>query len=156
MSLLPHQDLMDRLQTPEDLQPFISQYITWAYENLHSIEACEKIVVSDKGYAGTLDMKGRMKTLKGHGGCIIDLKTQKYKNDKPSYWSAWVEQLAAYKQALDGDSKKIWLVSVTINSIEPQPLQHKVWTRQEEAMGWSSFKAAMTVWQNRRKYKPGK
>lgn len=151
--------LMTKLAVPEKLQPWVNEYIEWAKVNLDKVHASEVTLVSPLGYAGQMDclahVKGKLS--------VIDFKTQKYKNNKPSYWENWLPQLAAYREALPDDfhapfarKQNPRLVSVTINSLEPAPVTHKVWTVAEARVALSTFKAALKIWQNQHKYKPKK
>jgi len=145
--------LMTKLAVPEKLQPFINEYIEWAKLHLDEVYATEMTLVSPLGYAGQTDCLAKVDGTVS----VIDLKTQKYKNSKPSYWDSWLPQLAAYRQACVHDDprwKKSRLVSVTINSLEPGEVTHKTWPIGESTKAMATFKAALRIWQNQHNYKP--
>ena len=143
--------LMTKLAVPEKMQPWIDEYIEWAKVNLDKVYASEITLVSPLGYAGQMDCLGDI----GGKLSVVDFKTQKYKNNKPSYWDSWLPQLAAYREAMP-DKKKARLVSVTINSLEPGPITHRIWTVAESNKALSTFKSALKIWQNQHNYKPKK
>lgn len=173
---MKNKPLMDRLAVTREMQPFVDLYIEWAKEHLERVYGTEMTLVSPSGYAGQMDC---LATIKGKV-CALDFKTQRYKKGKPSYWDSWPMQLAAYKEAIpsahpggpvlqsfterystdenpwtDSKSKSaIRIVSVTINSLEPSPVTHKMWTVEESRVALSTFKSALKIWQNQHKYKP--
>ena len=154
---MKNRPLMIKLAIPEKLQPYIDEYIEWAKVNLEKVHASEITLVSPLGYAGQMDCLGHVNGKLA----VIDFKTQKYKNNKPSYWDTWLPQLVAYREALPKDFHEPFgakqnprVISVTINSLEPQPVTHKVWTVAEAKVALSTFKSALKIWQNQHKYKP--
>tara|TARA_R100000808_G_scaffold2522_1_gene9913 strand:+ start:3578 stop:4036 length:459 start_codon:yes stop_codon:yes gene_type:complete len=152
---MKNKPLMDRLAVSEKMQPFVDLYIEWAKKNLQAVYAAEVTVVSPNGYAGQVDCLASI----NNKVCVVDFKTQRYKKGKPSYWDTWPLQLAAYMDALSpeqSEKKASRIVSVTINSLEPTEVTHKVWPVKEAATALSTFKAALKIWQNTHKYKPSK
>ena len=100
-----------------------------------------------------------------HAGtwALIDFKTQKMKPDKKghyqaSYYESWPLQLMAYFKALNhaGEcSRKLEdIASVVINSVEPTPVQVKVWPREEHEPCWQAFNNARELWCFTKGYRP--
>ena len=94
---------------------------------------------------------------------VIDFKTQKMKPDKKgiyqaNYYETWPLQLMAYLQALNhmGEcSRKLEdICSVVINSVEPTPIQVKVWPRADHAAYWQAFQSARELWCFTKGYRP--
>lgn len=140
-------------QLPPDCIPYLNYFIKWQEQVNLLAEAKELIVVNMlHGYAGQLDFVGSMT---GHDRCVIDFKTQKVRNGKAEFYDEWVMQLAAYAHAyMMQFNINDWpaLVSVVINSIEPSPIQVKVWDEPGRHIG--AFLQALNIWKYLKNYDP--
>jgi hypothetical protein len=118
-------------------------------------------VHTEQGFAGRIDLVAKLKC--SGTWAVIDFKTQKMKPDKKgiyqaSFYETWPLQLMAYFQALNhmGEcSRKLEdICSVVINSVEPTPIQVKVWPRDEHAAYWQAFQSARELWCFTKGYRP--
>jgi hypothetical protein len=94
---------------------------------------------------------------------VIDFKTQKMKPDKKgvfqaAFYETWPLQLMAYFRALNhaGEcSRRLEdIASVVINSVEPTPVQVKIWPRDEHEPFWQAFHCARELWCFTKGYRP--
>lgn len=137
---------------PAKAKPFMENVVNWFEENIDDTQpiSAERVVVNHAlGYAGLRDLKATHRT---HGLCVIDFKTQGVKpGGKINFYPEWVKQLAAYDLADGGDAK---LLSVAINSKEPQPLEEKLWSDEEAARARKSMELTALLWMVERNYVP--
>lgn len=123
-------------------------YEEWYGANIVRTRAAETVLVDgETGFAGTCDFLGEHQE---HGSVIMDYKRQDVKDGKPSFYSKWLYQLAAYRHADKLDST---CISCVVSCNEPK-LYFKVWTEEEVARGWEVFKALCKVWQAEKGYNP--
>ena len=149
---MKHEKLLKKLEIDEDLRPFVDHYITWFHDNIKEIISTEQTLVSPQGYAGTADLYAIMKDGKR---ALLDYKTQGVKERGPNFYDSWAYQLAAYVNCLP----RPWstkCISLVINSNAPEPLVDKVWTTAEIGAANKIFRAALTIWQLKKKYQPVK
>lgn len=145
--------------------PILNQFHSWAKDNIKAHEWAEQVLVNPTlGVAGTADaliyFKGEAAEICGTGPVLVDWKTQRMKlvtpKTKPAYYKPvfydkWVMQLAFYQSC---ELVPPPVVSVAINTSEPQTPYLKLWSDEEVAAGMEAFKAALTLWQYKKNYKP--
>ena len=134
----------------------------WIDEHIERIGLVEAVAVhSEFGYAGRIDLVAKLKS--SGTWAVIDFKTQKMKPDKKgvfqaAYYETWPLQLMAYFQALNhaGEcSRRLEdIASVVINSVEPTPVQVKIWPRDEHEPLWQAFQCARELWCFTKGYRP--
>ena len=134
----------------------------WIDEHIERIGLVETVAVhSEFGYAGRIDLVAKLKST--GTWAVIDFKTQKMKPDKKGVFQAafyenWPLQLMAYFRALNhaGEcSRRLEdIASVVINSVEPTPVQVKVWPREEHEPLWQAFHCARELWCFTKGYRP--
>ena len=134
----------------------------WIDEHIERIGLVETVAVhSDFGYAGRIDLVAKLKST--GTWAVIDFKTQKMKPDKKgvfqaAFYETWPLQLMAYFRALNhaGEcSRKLEdIASVVINSVEPTPVQVKIWPRDEHEPFWQAFQCARELWCFTKGYRP--
>lgn len=134
----------------------------WIDDHIERVALVETVAVhSQHGYAGRIDLVAKLK----HAGtwAVIDFKSQKMKPNAKGVWQAafyetWPLQLMAYFKALElaGEcSRKLEdIASVVINSVEPTPVQVRVWPREEHAAYWQAFQCARELWCFTKAYRP--
>jgi hypothetical protein len=138
---------------PEDVLPYCKPVIKWLAEREINVLFAEQTVGSNRGYAGTLDLKGG---LVGHGLSVVDFKTQKFpKNGKPNWYKDWPLQLAAYAQAaaVPGESEPR-LLSVAIDTDQPGRFEIKDWGRDIDRRYWYQFLNCFHTWKYDNDYDP--
>jgi len=125
----------------EGMLPWADSYQEWVDINIVSVKAAEAVLVdTEVGFAGTCDFQGEHRDL---GPIVMDYKRQDVKGGKPSFYSKWLYQLAAYRHASKVEATCVSMV-VDCNS----PVLHtKVWTEEEVERGWEVFRAMCKVWQ---------
>jgi hypothetical protein len=148
-------------ENPDILRLFMPVKL-WIDDHIERIGLVETVAVhSEFGFAGRIDLVAKLR----HAGtwALIDFKTQKMKPDKKgnyqaSYYETWPLQLMAYFKALNhaGEcSRKLEdIASVVINSVEPTPVQVKVWPREEHEPCWQAFNNARELWCFTKSYRP--
>jgi hypothetical protein len=134
----------------------------WIDEHIERIGLVEAVAVhSDFGYAGRIDLVAKLKST--GTWAVIDFKTQKMKPDKKgvfqaAFYETWPLQLMAYFRALNhaGEcSRRLEdIASVVINSVEPTPVQAKIWPRDEHEPFWQAFHCARELWCFTKGYRP--
>lgn len=134
----------------------------WIDEHVERIGLVETVAVhSDFGYAGRIDLVAKLKST--GTWAVIDFKTQKMKPDKKgvfqaAFYETWPLQLMAYFRALNhaGEcSRRLEdIASVVINSVEPTPVQVKIWPRDEHEPFWQAFQCARELWCFTKGYRP--
>jgi hypothetical protein len=134
--------------------PFMNHVEDWFRNNIDfgkPIYAEQVVVNQQLGYAGLRDLKAWHKT---HGLCVIDFKSQGVKQGaKINFYPEWVKQLALYDIADDSDGPAK-LLSVVIDSRNPQPLQEKVWSDEEAARSRKAVELIALLWMIERNYVP--
>ena len=148
-------------ENPDILRLFMPVKL-WIDDHVERIGLVETVAVhSEFGFAGRIDLVAKLR----HAGtwAVIDFKTQKMKPDKKgvyqaAFYETWPLQLMAYFKALDhaGEcSRKLEdIASVVINSVEPTPVQVKVWPREEHEPCWQAFNNARELWCFTKGYRP--
>ena len=143
--------------------PILNAFHDWAVDNIRGHDWCEKVLVNHKlGVAGKADalvyFKGKAAELVGDAPVLVDWKTQGMKLSKakkpvykPNYYSKWIMQLAFYASC---EMKPPRVVSVAINTTEPQEPFLKLWTEEEQAAAFAAFKNALALWQYEKNYRP--
>ncbi len=134
----------------------------WIDEHIERIGLVEAVAVhSEFGYAGRIDLVAKLKST--GTWAVIDFKTQKMKPDKKgvfqaAFYETWPLQLMAYFRALNhaGEcSRRLEdIASVVINSVEPTPVQVKIWPRDEHEPFWQAFHCARELWCFTKGYRP--
>jgi hypothetical protein len=148
---MSNEEVLSKLDIEKDLHPWMQHYLDWHTENVKEVLASEKIVVHPDGYAGTTDLYC---VLADGSRALVDYKTQGVKDgNKPRFYDSWIYQLVAYRACFE-DYEDIKCVSVILNSNNPEPLTHKVWSDEDVERAEKVFGAALTIWQNKKKYKP--
>lgn len=112
-------------------------YRKWFEMAIDTVVETEQLVVNKKfGYAGTFDL---LAVLKGDVvSSVIDLKTSK------DFWPTMALQLAAYREALLEEGKKVdRRLVVRIDKLETEKLQVKEYT--EHARDFNAFLAALNL-----------
>ena len=134
----------------------------WIDDHIERVASVETVVVHDGvGFAGRIDLVAKLR----HVGTwtVIDFKTQKMKPNakgiyQAAFYEAWPLQLIAYFEALRraGEcSRRLEdIASVVINSVEPTPVQVKVWPREQHAGFWNAFQCAHQLWCFTKGYQP--
>ena len=134
----------------------------WIDDHIERVASVETVVVHDGvGFAGRIDLVAKLK----HVGtwAVIDFKTQKMKPNKKgvfqaAFYETWPLQLMAYFRALNhaGEcSRRLEdIASVVINSVEPTPVQVKIWSRDEHEPFWQAFQCARELWCFTKGYRP--
>lgn len=143
--------------------PILQRFHEWALENIRGVDWLERVLVNRRlGVAGKADalihFKGEAAEIAGHTPCLVDWKTQRMKKSrtkvpvfKPAYYNKWIMQLAFYGSCLPPTTP---LVSVAINTIEPETPYLKVWTEEEREKALEAFQAALVLWQYEKNYAP--
>lgn len=146
----------------DDIRRLFEPARLWIDDHIERVALVETVAVhGELGFAGRIDLVAKLKP----AGCwaVIDFKTQKMKPSKKgiyqaSFYETWPLQLIAYFEALNamGEcSRKLEdIASVVINSVEPTPVQVKVWPREEHAAYWQAFQAARELWCFSKSYRP--
>jgi genome maintenance exonuclease 1 len=134
----------------------------WIDDHIERVALVETVAVHPEiGYAGRIDVVAKLK----HTGswAVVDFKTQKMKPNakgvyQASYYDTWPLQLMAYFEALrlSGEcTRKLEdIASVVINSVEPTPVQVKIWPREEHPAYWQAFQCARELWCFIKNYRP--
>ena len=141
------------LGTGEILE-YVADVERWIRENVVTVISSEESVVGDIGYAGRLDLYAMIKHGDGVRRAVIDFKSQKLRGKpKGNFYKEWEIQLAAYADCLrePGDELPL-LVSIIIPSVNPGPVQVKVWENGEG--GLKAFKACFALWCYEKGYEP--
>ncbi len=148
-------------ENPEVLRLFDPVKL-WIDDHIERVGLVETVAVHPQlGYAGRIDLVAKLK----HAGtwAVIDFKSQKMKPSKKgvhqaAFYETWPLQLIAYFKALEtageGTRKLEDIASVVINSVEPTPVQVKVWPREEHAAYWRAFNCARELWCFSKGYHP--
>jgi hypothetical protein len=130
---------------PESVMPWLDEFIKWQEGKLLAVYATEYVVVNKEvGYAGRMDLHGE---INGIGEVVCDFKSQRIKNGKPSFYSDWALQLAAYEKALGFHAA---LMSVVIDSQKPSPPIVKVW--EDPQKHYEAFLNALALWKYLKNY----
>lgn len=134
----------------------------WIDDHVERVALVETVAVHPQlGYAGRIDMVAKLK----HAGswAVVDFKSQKMKPNtkgiyQAAYYETWPLQLIAYFEALcrmgECSRKLEDIASVVINSVEPTPVQVKVWPREQHAAYWNAFQCAHQLWCFTKGYQP--
>ena len=131
--------------------PWVETYVRWAQSRITKVVAVEKTVASKRwGFGGTIDLVAEVRGIRGL--VLIDYKTQNSK-DKAIFRDEYVYQLAAYRKTMRPNPMAISLV---INRDEPKPIVEKIWSPSELQRGWRVFSTANKLWQEIKKYEPGR
>ncbi len=147
--------------------PIMQRFDQWATDNIRAYEWSEQVLVNPKlGVAGTADallyFKGKAADVCGGGPVLVDWKSQGMKLQtpktkpayyKPVFYDKWVMQLSFYQSC---ELVPPPVVSVAINTTEPEEPYLKLWTPEEVAEAFEAFKAALKLWQYEKNYKPNK
>ena len=151
-------------ESPEnpDILRLLEPVKLWIDEHIERIGLVEAVAVhSEFGYAGRIDLVAKLKST--GTWAVIDFKTQKMKPDKKgvfqaAFYETWPLQLMAYFRALNhaGEcSRRLEdIASVVINSVEPTPVQVKIWPRDEHEPFWQAFQCARELWCFTKGYRP--
>lgn len=151
-------------ESPEnpDILRLFAPVKLWIDEHVERIGLVETVVVhSQFGFAGRIDLVARLKST--GTWAVIDFKTQKMKPDKKgvyqaAFYETWPLQLMAYFKALNSAgecSRRLEdIASVVINSVEPTPVQVKVWPREGHESLWQAFNNARELWCFIKGYRP--
>jgi len=139
-------NMADAVMPNVELHPYLEHVEQWIKANVVKVHAVEKIVVHPSGYAGKLDLHCELKDV---GEAVVDFKTQGIKNRKAVFYDEWPLQLVAYAGALE-TLKGVRLVSVVVNSKQPEPVQTQMWTGDY----WYIFLSAFNLWKYLKDYDP--
>lgn len=133
--------------------PMFERWLDWFGATGYKAVALEEVVVNNAfGYAGRMDH-----LLQLNGEIVIsDTKTRSVKNGKPLWYDEQAMQLAAYSRCLPYRNipAPTKCMSVIINRDTPESPYVKMWTEDEIELGWRRFRAALTLWQEMKKYAP--
>lgn len=144
-------------------QPILQVFHEWSRDNIKAHEWTERVLVNHQlGVAGKADalvyFTGEAAKIVGEAPCLVDWKTQRMKKNraknpvyKPNYYNKWVMQLAFYASC---EMVPPPIVSVAINTTEPETPYLKLWTEEERESALIAFKAALALWQYEKNYKP--
>lgn len=143
--------------------PILAKFHLWARDNVRAHEWCERVLVNPHlGVAGKADalvyFKNEAAEVVGDQPCLVDWKTQRMKKNrakepvfKPSFYKKWVMQLAFYQSC---EMVPPPIVSVAINTTEPETPYLKLWTKEETAVAFEAFRSALALWQYEKNYNP--
>jgi len=143
--------------------PVLAKFSEWSAQNIKAHEWTERVLVNHKlGVAGKADamvyFKGKAAEITGDKPCLVDWKTQRMKMSrakkpvyKPVYYDKWVMQLAFYASC---EMTPPPIVSVAINTSEPEEPYVKLWSLKEREEAMAAFEAALRLWQYEKNYKP--
>lgn len=134
------------------LEPYLKHFRDWAAAEIEEVHAVENVIVNlEYGYAGRLDLYA---TLRGIGVAVIDFKTQRVRNGKPTFYDEWPLQLAAYAFAqFAGRQIEVpTMVSIVIDSQQPGPIFCQQWSNGYEY--FKQFQHALELWKHLKKYNP--
>lgn len=132
----------------------------WCRDNIVSCDWQERVLINhDLGCAGRADakvtFKGDAAKEAGSDPCIIDWKTQRVKFSRakkpvyrPNYYSKWIMQLAFYASC---EKPTPPVVSVVINTTEPEPPYIKRWSDNERDAAFVAFCSALHLWRYEKK-----
>jgi hypothetical protein len=130
------------------LNPYITHYWNWVIKDVVKVHSSEKVILNeDAGYAGREDLTAELVNL---GDCVVDIKTQAVKNNRPNFYPTWGMQLAAYAKCKGIKTG----VSIVINSETPEPVYIKVWDNLEPY--YKAFVNALELWCFEKNYWPGR
>lgn len=139
------------LTPPVGYETVCYQVQEWIDQNvdLKNSIAEDSIVNTDFGYAGRIDLMGRLKDGRLF---IADWKTQNIKTGKNFvFYPKWCQQLAAYAEG----KQETVLINIAISSNkEIQQIKEKIWTEKEIADGWATFRHCLAIWQIEKQYRP--
>jgi len=146
-----------------EVAPQFEQYVKWIRDNDVKMIATEFVAVNNSlGYAGQVDALARV-----NGKLtLLDYKTQRVRTEEGapatasdvSFYPSWAQQLAAYWYA-DWDYKpkrRPVIMSVVINSLQPNYPIVKEWSTAEIDQQWKLFKASLNLWKLAKNYDPVK
>jgi len=133
----------------------------WFDSDVERISCVEAVVKhAEYGYAGRVDMVAKLKST--GGWALVDFKSQRFKRDakgtyRATFYEVWPLQLEAYRQAIlhaaEGRMPQD-IVSLAINSVEPVPVEPKVWPREQFERYFRAFLNARELWVFMRGYCP--
>lgn len=134
----------------------------WIDDHIERVALVETVAVHPQfGYAGRIDLVAKLKN--AGSWAVIDFKTQKMKPNakgvyQATFYETWPLQLIAYFKALSrgGECSQPLedIASVVISSVEPTPVQIKVWPREEHEAYWQAFNCARELWCFSKGYRP--
>lgn len=134
----------------------------WIDEHVERVALVETVAVHAAcGFAGRIDLVAKLKET--GSWAVIDFKTQKMKPDRKgvyqaAFYETWPLQLMAYLRALNamGECTRRLedIASVVINSVEPTPVQVRIWPREEQESYWQAFNNARELWCFTKGYRP--
>lgn len=132
----------------EDIAPFMQGVRKWIREHVSRCISVEKVVGDVMlGFAGRLDLHCEL-NLPGFPEAVVDFKTTGLNGRPPTWYLDWLCQLAAYGHCVKGKTPHdAWplLVSVAIDSKQPRPAMHNIWSDWET--GWELFQHCLAIWQ---------
>ena len=100
--------------------------------------------MGNEHYAGCIDFVGTM----DGDPVIIDFKTQGTKEKrKINFYPEWVEQLAAYNQFADEETK---CLNIVFSTTEAGRHELKEWTQKEVDNGWDTFYDCLRIFYRKR------
>ncbi|MBA7562031.1 hypothetical protein ES708_03680 [subsurface metagenome] len=132
-----NRDQSFEIPTASQIGQMFDTYRRWFEMVIDTVIETEQLVVSKKfGYAGTFDL---LAVLKGDATpSVIDLKTSK------DFWPTMALQLAAYREALLEEGKKVnRRLVVRIDKLETGKLEVKEYT--QHARDFNAFLAALSL-----------
>lgn len=140
----------------EEIRRLFEPVRQWFDSNVERIACVEAVVKHAKyGYAGRVDMVAKLKST--NGWALVDFKSQKFKNNRPTFYEVWPLQLEAYRQAIlytaEGRIPQD-IVSLAIDSMNPSPVEERVWPREQSEHYFRAFLNARELWVFMRGYCP--
>jgi len=153
----------------------------WIDHHVKEVLAAELVrSCSTFGVGGTIDLVAKMEFDGEIFLCLGDWKTQKVKRKElksgeklyPVFYDDWIRQLALYSAlyylslydncpalskiiASGGAIEELpRCCSIIIDSVEPGLVEHRLWTREEQAWGLQSALANIRCWMLANKYQP--
>lgn len=150
------------IPTDPALLAMFQPFKAWADENVIRVIKTETCYVHKQlGYGGRIDL---LAEIRGHGICLLDLKTQRQKQDKKGQWKVnayetWPIQLEAYRRAI-GDAGEFQqparIGNIVLNTAAPSPVHLELWPETDADAYWSVFQNAFGIWKYLKNYNPSR
>ena len=133
---------------------WLRHYRDWYQAEVGVLHCTERTLVEPvRGFAGTADL---LIEHRGHGLCLVDLKTMKVRaGEKPRPYKSWCYQLAAYRNAVVIQSgRPVKCLNLIVNSLQAGPPVEHLWSEEELGNGLEAFYAAHRLWCIEKGYDP--
>lgn len=148
-------DIYPQLSLEADLHPYVDAFGP-SYDRIVKQRICSEIMLADTdiGVAGRTDL---IADTHEWGLAVIDYKTSKFRDGKPSFWSSYQLQLAFYAKAYQkkmGLAEAPAIVNCGINSESPCEPVWKAYTKAEQEQAYAEFLSTAYLWFATKKYWP--